>query len=66
MLLRIAGKLAWGTTKFTVKHIVVPIAITAATAVVLDEISTRLRGDEKTKQTELPHNGLDPMITPEP
>jgi hypothetical protein len=42
MLFRLAGRLVWFTGKFTVKHILVPIAITAATAVVLEKLADRI------------------------
>jgi hypothetical protein len=39
------GKILWGLGKFTVKHILVPIAITAATAVVLQKLADRVDPD---------------------
>lgn len=44
-------RLMWGLGKFTVKHIVVPIAITAATAIVLEKLAERVAPSEP--------NGLD-------
>lgn len=35
-------RLAWGIGKFTVKNILIPIAITAATAVVLQKLADRV------------------------
>lgn len=35
-------RLVWGLGKFTVKHVVVPIAITAATAIVLEKLADRV------------------------
>ncbi|HLF16336.1 MAG TPA: hypothetical protein VI796_02755 [Candidatus Thermoplasmatota archaeon] len=42
MLLRLAGRLVWGTAKFATKHVLVPIAITAATAIVLGKLADRI------------------------
>ena len=38
-------RLAWGLGKFAVKHVLVPIAITAATAVVLQKLADRVDPD---------------------
>jgi hypothetical protein len=38
-------RLAWGLGKFAVKHVVVPIAITALTAVVLQKLADRVDPD---------------------
>lgn len=67
MLARLTGKLLWGTAKFTVKHVVVPIAITAATAIVLDEISKRLRegGHGGKAGNAASKKGPEPVIRPE-
>jgi hypothetical protein len=35
-------RIAWGIGKFAVKHVVVPIAITAATAVLLQKLADRV------------------------
>jgi len=35
-------RIAWGIGKFAVKHILLPIAITAATAVVLEKLADRV------------------------
>lgn len=42
MLFRLLGKTVWFVGKMAVKHVVVPIAITAATAVVLGKLAERL------------------------
>lgn len=42
MLFRLLGKTVWFVGKMTVKHVVVPIAITAATAVILGKLAERL------------------------
>lgn len=42
MLFRLLGKTVWFVGKMTVKHVLVPIAITAATAVVLGKLADRL------------------------
>jgi hypothetical protein len=41
-------RLAWGIGKFTVKHVLVPIAITALTAVVLEKLADRVAPKEET------------------
>jgi hypothetical protein len=38
-------RLAWGIGKFAVKHVLIPIAITAATAVVLQKLADRVDPD---------------------
>lgn len=45
MLFRLFGRLVWFTGKVTVKHILVPIAITAVTAVVLEKLADRISPD---------------------
>jgi hypothetical protein len=40
-------RIAWGIGKFAVKHILVPIAITAATAVVLEKLADRVAPKEE-------------------
>jgi hypothetical protein len=42
MLFRLLGKTVWFAGKMAVKYVLVPIAITAATAVVLEKLSDRL------------------------
>jgi hypothetical protein len=39
-------RLVWGLGKLTVKHVVVPIAITALTAVVLQKLADRVAPPE--------------------
>jgi hypothetical protein len=39
-------RLAWGIGKFAVKHILVPIAITAVTAIVLEKLADRVAPKE--------------------
>ena len=39
------GRILWGLGKFTVKHVLVPIAITAVTAVVLQKLADRVDPD---------------------
>jgi hypothetical protein len=41
-------RILWGLGKFTVKNIVVPIAITAVTAVVLEKLADRVAPKEET------------------
>lgn len=42
MLFALLGKTVWFTGKMVVKHVLVPIAITAATAIVLEKLAERL------------------------
>ena len=60
-LVRFATKVAWKTSKFAVKHVVVPIAISAATAVVLNELAERIRAG-----APAPNGKVDAVIRPEP
>jgi hypothetical protein len=39
-------RLVWGIGKFTVKHVLVPIAITAVVAVVLENLADRVSPKE--------------------
>ncbi|MFA5944654.1 MAG: hypothetical protein WC876_09335 [Candidatus Thermoplasmatota archaeon] len=41
------GRLVWGIGKFAVKHVLVPIAITAATAIVLQKLADRVSPPEE-------------------
>ena len=41
-MFRLLGKLVWFSGKMVVKYVVVPIAITAATAVVLEKLAERM------------------------
>ena len=40
-------RLAWGIGKFAVKHVLVPIAITAVTAIVLEKLADRVAPKEE-------------------
>lgn len=40
-------RIAWGIGKFAVKHVLVPIAITAVTAVVLEKLADRVAPKEE-------------------
>lgn len=42
MLFSLLGKTVWFVGKMTVKHVLVPIAITAGTAIVLGKLAERL------------------------
>ena len=44
MLFRLLGKTVWFAGKMAVKYVVVPIAITAATAIVLEKLAERMDG----------------------
>lgn len=52
MLFRLLGKTVWFAGKLTVKHVLIPIAITAATAVVLEKLAQRLEGDGLARDPE--------------
>ena len=47
-------RLAWGIGKFAVKHILVPIAITAATAVILEKLADRVAPKDPNGSTAAP------------
>lgn len=47
MLFRLLGKTVWFAGKMAVKYVVIPIAITAATAVVLEKLADRLDDGSK-------------------
>lgn len=51
------GRIIWGLGKFTVKHIVVPIAITAITAVVLQKLADRV--DPEHANGRVAHRSVD-------
>jgi hypothetical protein len=57
MLLRLLGRLVWGTTKFTVKHVVVPIAISVAAAAAIAAVSERIRDG-----TPAPNGHVSPLV----
>lgn len=40
-------RIAWGLGKFAVKHVLVPIAITAVTAIVLEKLADRVAPKEE-------------------
>lgn len=61
MLFRLLSRLVWGTTKFTVKHVVVPVVYTAALAAAATYIADKLRED-----TPDLDGHVDPVIRPEP
>ncbi len=42
MFFRLLGKAVWFSGKMAVKYVIVPIAITAATAIVLEKLADRL------------------------
>ena len=49
------GRLLWGTTKFAIKHVAVPIITTMIIAAVATELSRRMRGEEADgAETEAP------------
>lgn len=57
MLFRLLGRLVWGTTKFAVKHVVIPIAISAAAAAAVTALADRIR------EGTLPPNGhVSPIV----
>ena len=50
MVFRLLGKLVWFSGKMAVKYVIIPIAITAATAVILEKLADRL--EDKTPNGE--------------
>ena len=46
------GKVVCFARKLTVKYVLIPIAITAATAVVLEKLAARLEGDGLNRDPE--------------
>lgn len=61
MIVRFLFKAVWFTTKFAVKHVVIPVAISVATAAVLGELADRMR-----QANAQPNGRLEPVIRPEP
>ncbi len=59
MVLRFLFKAAWFTGKFAVKHVVIPVAISIATAAVLGELAERVR------EGSHPNGHVSPVIKPE-
>lgn len=55
-LLKFATKTAWKTSKFAVKHVIVPLAYTAAWAAAISWAADKIREDKPT---------IEPVITPE-
>jgi len=45
MVFQLLGRLVWGTAKFGVKHVVVPIAISMAVAAILSRLTEKVEGD---------------------
>lgn len=60
-LIGFTTKVAWKTGKFAVKHVVIPIAISAATAVVLNELAEKIR-----EGTPEPSGRVNTVIRPQP
>lgn len=58
MVLRLAAKVLWGTSKFTVKHVVIPLAYTAMWAAIISAAADKIR--------EKNPDHVEPMIRPEP
>ncbi len=61
MLFRLLGRLLWGTTKITVKYVVIPVAYTAALAATANYLADKVRED-----TPDANGRVDPVIRPEP
>ncbi|MGB1698030.1 MAG: hypothetical protein ACPHK8_06490 [Thermoplasmatota archaeon] len=59
-MLRFIGTVLLGTAKFGIRHVLVPIAISAATAAVATALAEKIR--ESTPEAP----GHEPVITPEP
>lgn len=47
-------RIAWGIGKFAVKHVLVPIAITAVTAVVLEKLADRVAPKDEANGASAP------------
>ncbi len=60
MVIRFLFKTAWFTGKFALKHVVIPVAISVATAAVLGELAERVR------EGSHPNGRVSPVIKPEP
>lgn len=63
MVLRLVGRLAWGTSKFAVKHVVIPLAYTAVMAAAISAAADKIR--EKSAEIDAAE-GTEPTIRPEP
>lgn len=65
------GRLLWGTSKLVAKYVVLPLAVTVATALVADALSERLRArtnaieGREAMQSHL-DVGIDPALNPAP
>ncbi len=59
VLFRLLGKSVWFVGKMTVKHVLVPIAITAGTAIVLGKLAERLDAAADADDAEAEPNGAD-------
>ena len=46
MLARLVGGIVVGTAKLAIKYVLIPVAVTAATAILLEKLAERVRGDE--------------------
>lgn len=64
MIARLAGKALWGTTKATVKYVVVPIAYTAALAYMMEKAADQIR--EHTPDPNGHSGPVEPHIRPAP
>ncbi len=60
MIIGFLFKAAWFTSKFAIKHVVIPVAISVATAAVLGELADRMR------EANHPNGQVSPVIKPEP
>lgn len=57
MVLRFAARILWGTSKFTVKHVVIPLAYTAIMAAAISAVADKIRKSSP--------NSVEPVIRPE-
>lgn len=59
MLLRLLGKLLWGTTKLSLKYVVVPLAISAAVGAAAGALAESIRDGSPE-----PNGRVEPTIKP--
>ena len=62
------GRLLWGTSKLVAKYVVLPIAVSVATAMVADAIAQRMRARTEALEGGQTHLdvGIDPALSPAP
>jgi hypothetical protein len=62
------GRLLWGTGKLVAKYVVLPIAVSVATAMVADALAQRMRARTAALDGGQTHLdvGIDPALSPAP